>query len=93
MEQTHLSYLRTIVSLIGSGATIYKALPLLGISEVFSTVLSLFLFISSGYFIYKDMTTYPMMKRRIEEMHEQAQELAKESETLLYILDEAGEPE
>ena len=36
VEQTHLAYLRTIVSLIGSGATIFKALPLLGISQSFT---------------------------------------------------------
>lgn len=33
MDRTHLAYLRTIVSLVGSGATVYKALPLLGISQ------------------------------------------------------------
>jgi len=88
VDQTHLSYLRTIVSLIGSGATIYKALPLLGISQTFTLVLSLFLLLCAIYFIYKDATTYPRMKRRLEEMHDQAHELAAETENLIYNLDE-----
>ena len=54
LNRTHLSYLRTIVTLIGSGATIYKALPVLGVSYKFSALLSLFLFVCAGYFIYKE---------------------------------------
>ena len=63
VEQTHLSFLRTIVSLIGSAATIYKALPALGVSYDFSTMLAVFLLLSAGYFIIKDLRTYPRMKR------------------------------
>ena len=84
VEQTHLAYLRTIVSLIGSGATIYKALPLLGISEGFTAVLTAFLLLSAVYFIYKDVSTYPKMKRHIEEMERQASELAEKTESTIY---------
>ena len=80
VDRTHMAYLRTVVSLIGSGATIYKALPVLGISEAFTTILTLFLLGFSVYFIYKDATTYPKMKRRLEEMHEQAELLAVETQ-------------
>ena len=54
VEQTHLSFLRTIVSLIGSAATIYKALPALGVSDRFSTVLSVFLILAAVYFTVRD---------------------------------------
>ena len=76
LERTHMAYMRTVVSLVGSAATIYKALPVLGISEIFTTILTLFLLLFSVYFIYKDATTYPKMKHRLEEMHEQAEQLA-----------------
>ena len=68
VEQTHLSFLRTIVSLVASAATIYKALPALGVSYDFSTMLAVFLLLSAGYFIIKDLQTYPRMKRQIEDM-------------------------
>ena len=68
VEQTHLSFLRTIVSLIGSAATVYKALPALGVSDLFSTILSVFLLIAAVYFIIKDRMTYPRMKKEIEKM-------------------------
>lgn len=84
IEQTHLAYLRTIVSLIGSGATIFKALPLFGISQSFTNLLTAFLFISALYFIYKDLTTYPKMKRHIAELEEQANELATQTESLVF---------
>ncbi|MBR1692610.1 MAG: DUF202 domain-containing protein [Lachnospiraceae bacterium] len=87
-ERTHLSYLRTIVSLIGSGATIYKALPLLGISHTFTRGLSLFLLLCAVYFIYKDAATYPKLKRRLEEMHRQAEKLSEKSDELIYLLEE-----
>ena len=80
LERTHMAYMRTVVSLVGSAATIYKALPVLGISEVFTTILTLFLLFFSVYFIYKDATTYPKMKRRLEEMHEQAEQLAVQTQ-------------
>ena len=80
LERTHMSYLRTVVSLIGSAATIYKALPVLGVSEIFTTVLTLFLLLFSVYFIYKDSTTYPKMKKRLEEMHDQAEQLAEDTQ-------------
>lgn len=76
VEQTHLAYLRTIVSLIGSAATIFKALPLIGVSQYFANVLALFLIAFAVYFIYKDVTTYPRMKRDIAQMQEHANELA-----------------
>ena len=56
VDQTHLAYLRTIVTLVGSAATVYKALPVLGISAVFSSALALFLLAFAIYFIYKDLT-------------------------------------
>lgn len=80
LERTHMAYLRTVVSLVGSGATLYKALPMLGVSELFTTVLTLFLLLFSVYFIYKDATTYPKMRRRLEEMHEQAKQLAVDTQ-------------
>lgn len=88
VDQTHLAYLRTIVSLIGSGATIYKALPVLGISHQFTTILTVFLLIAAIYFIYKDVTTYPKMKRRLEEMELYASELAEKTESGVYRLDD-----
>lgn len=88
VDQTHLAYLRTIVSLIGSGATIYKALPLFGVSELFTTVLTAFLLVFALYFIYKDVTTYPKMKRRLAEMEHQAEELAAKAESSIFRLNE-----
>jgi uncharacterized membrane protein YidH (DUF202 family) len=81
VEQTHLAYLRTIVSLIGSGATIFKALPLLGISQAFTNVLTAFLFIFAIYFIYKDFTTYPKLKKHLAELEKQANDLATQTES------------
>ncbi len=88
IEQTHLAYLRTIVSLIGSGATIFKALPLLGISQSFTNVLTTFLFIFAAYFIYKDITTYPRMKKHIAELEQHANELATQTESLVFKVSE-----
>lgn len=79
VDQTHLSYLRTIVSLIGTSATIYKALPLLGISLAFTHMLTAFFTLSAVYFIYKDATTYPLMKRKLAQMQEQADKLVKDT--------------
>ena len=87
-EQTHLAYLRTIVSLIGSGATVYKALPMLGISRIFCNVLTLFLLGFAVYFIYKDFTTYPRMKKRLDEMEKKAEELKKKTESHIYEIKE-----
>lgn len=87
VEQTHLSYLRTIVSLIGTGATIIKALPLLGISMTFTACLAAFLFIAALYFIYKDITTYPSMKKHLKAMEHEASELAKKAESSTFKLD------
>lgn len=84
VDQTHLAYLRTIVSLIGTGATIFKALPLLGISQIFTTILTAFLLLAAIYFIYKDVTTYPKMKRHLMEMERQASELAEKAESNMY---------
>lgn len=87
-EQTHLAYMRTIVSLIGSGATVYKALPMLGLSKVFCTVLTLFLLGFAVYFIYKDMTTYPKMKRFLDEMQKTAIDLEEKAESQVYEIDD-----
>ena len=77
VEQTHLSFLRTIVSLIGSAATIYKALPALGVSDRFSTVLSVFLILAAVYFTVRDRMTYPRLKKQIEEMEREKEEIVK----------------
>ena len=79
IEQTHLSFLRTIVSLMGSAATVYKALPALGVSHVFSTVLSLFLLAAAVYFIIKDRLTYPRLMQRLKEMERQKDEIFERS--------------
>ena len=86
VDRTHLSYLRTIVSLIGSGATLYKALPLLGVNETFTVGISGFLLLAAVYFIYKDATTYPKMKRHLQDMIERASELAERTENRVYRL-------
>jgi len=88
INRTHLSYLRTIVSLIGTGATVYKALPLIGVSQTFTSILTAFLFVSALYFIYKDATTYPKMKKQLQEMKKQSEELTVEKENLVYFIDE-----
>lgn len=75
VDQTHLAYLRTIVTLAGSAATVYKALPVLGISEIFSSALALFLLMFAVYFVYKDLTTYPKMKRYLDELEQKTDEL------------------
>ncbi len=77
IEQTHLSFLRTIVSLIGSAATIYKALPALGVSDRFSTILSVFLILAAVYFAVRDRMTYPRLKKQIEEMEREKEEIVK----------------
>lgn len=88
VDQTHLAYLRTIVSLIGTGATIYKALPLLGISTVFTSFLTAFLLLAAIYFIYKDVTTCPKMKRHLEIMEQQASELASRTESNIFRVED-----
>lgn len=88
VDRTHLAYLRTVVSLIGSGATVYKALPLLGISQEFTSLLTAFLLIAAVYFIYKDITTYPKMRRHLEEMEKQASDLATKVENHVYRVDD-----
>ena len=87
-DRTHLAYLRTIVTLIGSGATIYKALPLLGVSFIFTLILTIFLFLSAIYFIYKDATTYPKIKRHLYEMEKKASELTTRTENTIYRLED-----
>ncbi|MBP3468847.1 MAG: hypothetical protein J6K26_04950 [Lachnospiraceae bacterium] len=88
VDQTHLAYLRTIVTLVGSAATVYKALPVLGISAVFSSALALFLLAFAIYFIYKDLTTYPKMKKHLEELEKKTNELTKRVEQEVYEIDE-----
>lgn len=87
VEQTHLAYLRTIVTLIGTSATVYKALPMLGISEMFSTVLAAFFMIFAMYFIYKDVTTYPRMKHYLEGLEQKANELTTRTENQVYQIE------
>ena len=36
------------------------------------------------YFIYKDVTTYPRMKRELSNMQEQAKELAAQTESMVF---------
>ena len=88
VDQTHLAYLRTIVTLVGSAATVYKALPVLGISAVFSSALALFLLAFAIYFIYKDLTPYPKMKKHLEELEKKTNELTKRVEQEVYEIDE-----
>ena len=77
VEQTHLSFLRTIVSLIVSAATIYKALPALGVSDRFSTLLSVFLLLAAVYFTVRDRMTYPRLKKQIEEMEREKEKIVE----------------
>ncbi|MBO6300662.1 MAG: DUF202 domain-containing protein [Lachnospiraceae bacterium] len=86
VEQTHLSFLRTIVSLIGSAATIYKALPALGVSDRFSTVLSVFLLLAAVYFTVRDRMTYPRLKKQIEEMEREKEQIVKNQPDASLIL-------
>ncbi|MBR3102870.1 MAG: DUF202 domain-containing protein [Lachnospiraceae bacterium] len=86
VEQTHLSFLRTIVSLIGSAATIYKALPALGVSDRFSTVLSVFLILAAVYFTVRDRMTYPRLKKQIEEMEKEKEQIVKSQPDASLIL-------
>ncbi|MCR5282161.1 MAG: hypothetical protein K6E18_02225 [Lachnospiraceae bacterium] len=79
VEQTHLSFLRTVVSLVGSAATIYKGLPAIGVSATFSTILSLFLLAAAVYFFVKDRLTYPRLKKEIERMEEEKEEMIRSS--------------
>lgn len=88
VDQTHLSYLRTIVSLVGTAATVYKALPVLGISASFSTALAGFLMLFSVYFIYKDLTTYPKMKKYLNELETKTDELTIRTEQEVYEIEE-----
>lgn len=88
VDQTHLSYLRTIVSLVGTAATVYKALPVLGISASFSTALAGFLMLFSVYFIYKDLTTYPKMKKYLNELEKKTDELTVRTEQEVYEIEE-----
>lgn len=88
VDQTHLSYLRTIVSLVGSAATVYKALPALGISEMFSTTLAGFLMLFSVYFIYRDLTTYPKMKKYLNELEKKTNELTLKTAQEVYEIED-----
>ena len=90
VEQTHLSFLRTIVSLIGSAATIYKALPALGVSDRFSTVLSVFLLLAAVYFTVRDRMTYPRLKKQIEEMEQEKEQIVKNQPDASLILGDVG---
>ena len=80
VEQTHLSFIRTAVALVGSAAAIYKALPALGVSHTFSTILSVFLIIWAGYFIVRDRMITPQLKQAISDMEAQKEELIRVNE-------------
>ena len=80
VEQTHLSFIRTAVALVGSAAAIYKALPALGVSHTFSTILSMFLIIWAGYFIVRDRMITPQLKQAISDMEAQKEELVRVNE-------------
>ena len=87
-ERTHLSYLRTIVTLLGSAATLYQALPLLGVSKVFTAGLTAFLLLAATFFIYKDATTYPRLKKELAEIEQRISSLADETEGKMYHWEE-----
>ncbi len=87
-ERTHLSYLRTIVTLLGSAATLYQALPLLGVSKVFTAGLTAFLLLAAAFFIYKDATTYPRLKKELAEIEQRISVLAEETEEKMYHWEE-----
>ena len=87
-ERTHLSYMRTIVTLTGSAATLYQTLPLLGVSNVFTIGLSVFFLLAVAFFIYKDATTYPKLKKEITELEQHVNELAAETEERMYHWEE-----
>ena len=82
VEQTHLSFIRTAVALVGSAAAIYKALPALGVSHTFSTILSVFLVICAGYFIVRDRMITPQLKQAISDMEAQKEELIRVNEVV-----------
>lgn len=88
VEQTHLAYLRTIVSLIGTSVTVYKVMPVLGISATFYIGLAIFFMAFAIYFIYKDMVTYPKMKRYLDELENKSNELVEETDKQVYDIDE-----
>lgn len=88
VEQTHLAYLRTIVSLIGTSVTVYKVMPVLGISATFYIGLAIFFMAFAIYFIYKDMVTYPKMKRYLDKLENKSNELVEETDKQVYDIDE-----
>lgn len=88
VEQTHLAYLRTIVSLMGTSVTVYKVMPVLGISATFYIGLALFFMAFAVYFIYKDVVTYPKMKKYLAELENEANALVDETDRHVFQLDE-----
>ena len=74
-ERTHLSYLRTIVTL-------------LGVSKVFTAGLTAFLLLAAAFFIYKDATTYPRLKKELAEIEQRISFLADETEGKMYHWEE-----
>lgn len=84
VEQTHLAYLRTIVTLIGTSITVYKVMPVLGISASFYIGLAVFFLLFAVYFIYKDAVTYPSMKKKLDELEAKADELVRETDKQVY---------
>ena len=59
----------------------------LGVSYKFSALLSLFLFVCAGYFIYKDATVYPKMKRELNEMEKRTDELKAQVDNDVFDFD------
>lgn len=73
---------------MGSAATVYKALPALGISQMFSSTLAGFLMLFSVYFIYRDLTTYPKMKKYLNELEKKTDELTLKTEQEVYEIED-----
>lgn len=88
VEQTHLAYLRTIVTLIGTSVTVYKVMPVLGISATFYVGLAVFFMAFAVYFIYKDVVTYPRMKRYLDELERKSNEIVDETDRQVFQLDD-----
>lgn len=87
-ERTHLSYMRTIVALTGSAATLYQTLPLLGVSRIFTIGIAVFFLIAVIFFIYKDASTYPKLKKEIDELEKHVSELSIETQERMYRWEE-----
>jgi hypothetical protein len=66
-------------------------LPALGVSDNFSSLLSLFLLLAAIYFFVKDRLTYPRLKRELEAMEKQKDSIVAHSRACLP--DDPGDPD